>query len=142
MRFEHRENSLFGEMRQVDPKFGRTHPHADVAKVLGIPVTELDESLPIQSVSTGMWFTMVPFRSLATLQNLNISWHQMSAYLRDLGDNSFFYFVSREAVSPVRHAARAHDFLQRRRSRDRFGRGMLHGMGGAEWRAGRPISRG
>src|SRR5271170_4185792 len=34
VRFDHRENSLFGEMRQVDPKFGRSHPHADVAKVL------------------------------------------------------------------------------------------------------------
>ncbi len=100
VRFEHRDNSLFGEMRQVDPEFGRSHAHADVAKVLGVPVSELDESLPIQSVSTGMWFTMVPFRSLSTLQNLNISWHQMAAYLRDLGDNSFFYLVSREAVSP------------------------------------------
>jgi trans-2,3-dihydro-3-hydroxyanthranilate isomerase len=100
VRFEHRENSLFGEMRQVDPKFGRTHPHADIAKVIGVPVSELDESLPIQSVSTGMWFTIVPFRSLATLQRLTVSWHQMSAYLREVGDNSFFYFVSREAVSP------------------------------------------
>ena len=71
-----------------------------MAKVLGVPVSELDESLPIQSVSTGMWFTMVPFRSLATLQKLNVSWHQMAAYLRELGDNSFFYLVSRETVSP------------------------------------------
>jgi trans-2,3-dihydro-3-hydroxyanthranilate isomerase len=100
VRFEHRNNTLFGEMRQMDPKFGSTHLHADVAKVLGVPVSELDESLPIQSVSTGMWFTMVPFRSLATLQKLNVSWHQMAAYLRNLGDNSFFYLVSRETVSP------------------------------------------
>jgi len=100
VRFEHRDHTLFGEMRQVDPKFGRTHPHADVAKVLGIPVSELNEDLPIQSVSTGMWFTMVPFRSLATLQNLKVSWHQMAAYLQSLGDNSFFYLVSRETVSP------------------------------------------
>ena len=100
VRFEHRDHTLFGEMRQVDPKFGATHPHAEVAKVLGVPVSELDEDLPIQSVSTGMWFTMVPFRSLATLQKLNVSWHQMAAYLQGLGDNSFFYLVSRETVSP------------------------------------------
>jgi trans-2,3-dihydro-3-hydroxyanthranilate isomerase len=100
VRFEHRDNKLFGEMRQVDPKFGASHPHADVAKVLGVSVSELDESLPIQSVSTGMWFTMVPFRSLTTLQKLNVSWHQMSAYLQRPGENSFFYFVSRETVSP------------------------------------------
>ena len=100
VRFDHRDNRLFGEMRQVDPEFGPSHPHADVAKVLGIPVSELDESLPIQTVSTGMWFTMVPFRSLATLQNLKVSWHQMAAYLQGLGGNSFFYLVSRETVSP------------------------------------------
>jgi trans-2,3-dihydro-3-hydroxyanthranilate isomerase len=98
--FEQRDGQLFGEMRQVDPTFGRNHSHAEVAKVLGIPVAELDESLPIQSVSTGMWFTIVPFRSLATLQNLKVSWHQMESYLRGLGDNSFFYFVCRETVNP------------------------------------------
>jgi len=98
--FEQRDGHLFGEMRQVDPTFGRNHSHATIAEILGIPVAELDENLPIQSVSTGMWFTMVPFRSLATLQNLKASWHQMESYLRGLGDNSFFYFVCRETLDP------------------------------------------
>lgn len=98
--FEQRDGQLFGEMRQVDPQFGRNHSHAEVARVLQLPVAELDDSLPIQSVSTGMWFTMVPFRSLATLQNLKVSWNQMESYLRDLGDNSFFYFVCRDTVDP------------------------------------------
>ena len=98
--FEQRDAQLFGEMRQVDPQFGREHSHAEVAELLGLPMSDLDESLPIQSVSTGMWFTMVPFRSLATLQNLKASWHQMESYLRGLGDNSFFYFVCRETVDP------------------------------------------
>jgi len=98
--FQQRDGQLFGEMRQVDPQFGREHSHEEVAKLLGLPSSELDESLPIQSVSTGMWFTMVPFRSLATLQNLKVSWHQMESYLRGLGDNSFFYFVCPETVDP------------------------------------------
>ena len=54
-----------------------------------------------------MWFTMVPFRSLATLQKLNVSWHQMAAYLQGLGDNSFFYFVSRETVRRTLRCTRA-----------------------------------
>src|SRR5271167_2950025 len=81
VRFEQRDGLLFGEMRQSEPQFGRVHPHAEAAKVLGIPVAELDEDLPIQTVSTGMPFTMVPFRSLATLQKLNIGWGQMAPYL-------------------------------------------------------------
>jgi len=100
VRFEQRDSELFGEMRQVDPKFGRDHAHADIAKLLGLPVSELDDTLPIQSVSTGMWFTMVAFRSLGTLRDLKVSWHQMEGYLRAIGDNSFFYFVSRETVDP------------------------------------------
>jgi len=100
VRFAMRDNNLFGEMRQVDPKFGASHPHPDVAKVLGVPVSELEENLPIQTVSTGMWFTMVPFRSLATLQDLQVSWYQMAGYLEAIGDNSFFYFVCRDTVSP------------------------------------------
>jgi len=99
--FERRDGMDFGEMRQVNPKFGATHSHDDVARVLGIPVAELDGNLPIQSVSTGMWFTVVPFRSLATLQGLKLSWHQIEEYLRKLGDNSFFYLVSRETVDPA-----------------------------------------
>jgi trans-2,3-dihydro-3-hydroxyanthranilate isomerase len=99
VRFEHRENKLFGEMQQVDPTFGPSHTHEALAQVLGIPLSELDESLPIQSVSTGMWFTIVPFCSLKTLQTLNVSWHQMDPYLRKIGSNSFFYFVCRETVN-------------------------------------------
>jgi trans-2,3-dihydro-3-hydroxyanthranilate isomerase len=99
VRFETRNDNLFGEMRQVDPTFGPEHSHADIAQVVGVDVSELDESLPIQTVSTGMYFTMVPFRSLATLQNLAVSWQQMAPYLQTLGTNSFFYFVCRETVS-------------------------------------------
>ena len=101
VRFERREGLMFGEMRQAEPQFGRMHSHAEVAKVLGLPVSELDENLPLQTVSTGMPFTMVPFRSLATLQRLNISWYQMAPYLATIGKPAFFYFVCRETVDPT-----------------------------------------
>ena len=100
VRFEPRDGVDFGEMTQVDPTFGQSHSHAEVARVLGIPVSELDESLPIQTVSTGMWFTIVPFRSLVTLRELKIGWNQMAPYLQGLGTNSFFYFVCRETENP------------------------------------------
>src|SRR5271167_381454 len=100
VRFEQRDGLMFGEMRQAEPQFGRMHSHAEIAKVLGLPISELDENLPIQTVSTGMPFTMVPFRSLAALQKLNISWYQMAPYLATIGNPAFFYFVCRETVDP------------------------------------------
>ena len=100
VRFEQREGLLFGEMRQAEPQFGALHPHDVIAGVLGIPPGELDPSLPIQTVSTGLPFTIVPFRSLATLQKLQISWNQMAPYLAAMGNPAFFYFVCRETVDP------------------------------------------
>ncbi len=100
VRFEQRAGLLFGEMRQAEPQFGRLHDHADVASVLGVAVSELDDKLPIQTVSTGMPFTIVPFRSLQTLQKLAIGWNQMAPYLSTVGSPAFFYFVSRETVDP------------------------------------------
>ena len=90
---------VFGEMRQRDPKFGAVFPREEVARVLGIAVNELDPDLPIQTVSTGVPFTMVPFRSLATLQNLSANWSAMSDYLKDK-DSKFLYLVCRETVDP------------------------------------------
>ena len=101
VRFEQRDGLLFGEMRQAEPQFGRTHPHEDIASVLGLPIRELDDRLPIQTVSTGMPFTIVPFRSLQTLQNLAIGWNQMAGYLATIGNPAFFYFVCRETINPA-----------------------------------------
>jgi len=95
--YEHGE--VFGEMRQRDPEFGAVYPREEVARVLGIAVNELDPDLPIQTVSTGVPFTMVPFRSLATLQNLSANWSAMSQYLKDK-DSKFLYLVCRETVDP------------------------------------------
>ena len=100
VRFEQRDGTLFGEMRQAEPQFGRVHSREEVARVLGLEAAEIDPDLPIQTVSTGMPFTMVPFRSLATLQKVAVSWHQMSPYLATIGSPAFFYFVCRETVNP------------------------------------------
>ena len=100
VRFEQRDGLLFGEMRQAEPRFGQMHQPAKIAEVLGLPLTELDENLPIQTVSTGMPFTMVPFRTLATLQGLKVSWNQIAPYLSGIGSPAFFYFVCRETVNP------------------------------------------
>ncbi len=100
VRFEQRDGQMFGEMRQAEPQFGATHPHDSIAGVLGVPVADLDENLPIQTVSTGMPFTIVPFRTLASLQKLSIGWNQMATYLSTIGSPAFFYFVCRETVNP------------------------------------------
>ena len=116
VRFEQRDGRLFGEMRQAEPQFGPMHSHAEVAQVLGVEISELDESLPIQTVSTGMPFTMVPFRSLATLQKPQVGWQPDGAYLATIGSRWILLFRLPRNRRAQGHPACAHDFLQRRRS--------------------------
>ena len=89
----------FGEMTQVDPKFLGPHDRSAVANATGLPIEAFDDSLPIETVSTGVPFTMTPIRSLATLQNLHIDPKQTREYLARTGGR-FFYFVCRETADP------------------------------------------
>jgi len=94
----------FGEMRQRDPEFGARHDAETIARVTGLATRDIDTSVPIESVSTGLSYTIVPIKSLAALQNLRIDLQAGSEYLQKSG-GKFSYFVSRETVNP---AARLH----------------------------------
>jgi trans-2,3-dihydro-3-hydroxyanthranilate isomerase len=87
----------FGQMTQIDPTFGEQHDRETVAQALGIRAEDLDSSLPIQTVSTGVAFTITPVKSLAVMRNLRIDLQRASAYIEKSGGN-FFYFVSRETI--------------------------------------------
>ena len=95
-----RENGklVFGEMRQRDPEFGMVHEPAAVADALGLPLSGIDPSFPVQTVSTGMPFAIVPIRSLETLKTFSLFWPAAEEYLKKT-DAKFFYLVSRETVS-------------------------------------------
>jgi trans-2,3-dihydro-3-hydroxyanthranilate isomerase len=105
VRFEERPDApTFGEMTQVDPKFLDGHNRETVARVLGLSVDDFDPELPIETVSTGVPFTVAPIRSLGVLRNLHIDPRTAGEYLARTG-GKFFYFVCRETVDP---AARLH----------------------------------
>jgi trans-2,3-dihydro-3-hydroxyanthranilate isomerase len=87
----------FGEMTQMDPQFGKIHDRAKVADACGLSVEALDSSLPIQTISTGVAFTIVPVSSLATLQSMRVDFARADKYLSN-SDSKFFYFVSRQTV--------------------------------------------
>ena len=90
---------LLGEMTQVDPCFGQLHDREDVARATGLTVADLDPNLPIQTVSTGVPFVLVPLRSLAVAQALRFNWNNAAPYL-EKSDGKFFYFVTRETIDP------------------------------------------
>jgi trans-2,3-dihydro-3-hydroxyanthranilate isomerase len=105
VRFEQNDGQpTFGEMTQNDPVLGRIHDRDTIARVTGIPLEDIDTELPIQTVSTGVPFTVLPLRNLQAAQRLNINQASASEYLSD-SDGKFFFCVTRETVDP---AARLH----------------------------------
>jgi trans-2,3-dihydro-3-hydroxyanthranilate isomerase len=99
VRFSTRDGLPFGLMTQRDPEFTNKHSREDVARAAGLAIDDIADDLPIQTVSTGNAFAIVPLKSLAVLQKLSPTWANMKAYL-DKSDAKFFYFVSRETVNP------------------------------------------
>jgi len=89
------DGQVFGEMRQRDPEFGTPLSREDVARVIGIAVDEIPSEWPIQPVSTGLTFTIVPLRNRQTLSDLKFSYIQAADFLKKTGAN-FFYFLCPE----------------------------------------------
>src|SRR4249919_994144 len=89
------DGQVFGEMLQRDPEFGTPLSPDDVARVIGIAVDEISTEWPIQPVSTGLTFTIVPFRNRQTLSDLKFSYIQAAEFLKNTGAN-FFYFLCPE----------------------------------------------
>jgi trans-2,3-dihydro-3-hydroxyanthranilate isomerase len=99
VRFSTRDGLPFGVMTQRDPEFKQKHSREDVARASGLAVDDIADDLPIQTVSTGNPFAIVPLKSLAVLQKLSPAWASLKTYL-DKSDAKFLYFVSRETLNP------------------------------------------
>ncbi len=89
----------FGEMTQKNPEFGAIHHVEDVARLTGLSAADFGDCAPIQTVSTGVPFTIAALRSLKTLQDLRLDLNRSAEYLARSG-GKFFYFVCRETVDP------------------------------------------
>ena len=89
----------FGEMTQTDPVFGQVHDRQKIAKVTGVLFEDIDPEVPIQTVSTGVPFTLLPIRNLEAIRRLQINQQRASEYLAASG-GKFFFCVSRQTVDP------------------------------------------
>jgi trans-2,3-dihydro-3-hydroxyanthranilate isomerase len=104
----------FGEMTQLDPVFGKIHDRNKVAQVIGLRPEDLDPDLPIQTVSTGLAFVVVPIRTLRTLRSLHLDFDRNDAYLQAAGESALdFHYVTRDTGDP--------QVRLRARNIDRFG---------------------
>jgi trans-2,3-dihydro-3-hydroxyanthranilate isomerase len=92
------EQGVFSTMRQNDPTFGDIHDRAAIAAALNLSIDDLDPTLPIQTVSTGMPFCIVPLKSLEVAARLQILQPSARAYL-ERSDAKFFHCITRADAS-------------------------------------------
>jgi trans-2,3-dihydro-3-hydroxyanthranilate isomerase len=83
-------DGLFGEMKQRDPEFGAELDPAEVARLTGLAIEDLDPALPPQVVSTGTAFAIVVLRSSDALAGLQVKQEEATGWLRARGARWFY----------------------------------------------------
>jgi len=86
--------SVFGEMHQVEPVFGQIHDRATVADLIGIKPTDISDGWPVQTVSTGLPFAIVPIKRLSVLQSLQPDLKRIRGYFEKESVLTDFYYIT------------------------------------------------
>lgn len=83
---------------------------ADIARALGLAREDLDESLPIQAVSTGLKVLLVPVRALNDLSHCRVKQALLAEIYKRAGTNGVYAF-SRETLEVGEARAHARFFI-------------------------------
>jgi trans-2,3-dihydro-3-hydroxyanthranilate isomerase len=89
-----------GEMRQVPPVFGAVHDKDAVARLHNLLPGDISDEGPIQTVSTGLPFAILPLKNLNTLRSLRIDARKMNEYAARQEPKFGFYYVTRDTGDP------------------------------------------
>ncbi|NNF27613.1 MAG: PhzF family phenazine biosynthesis protein [Gemmatimonadetes bacterium] len=91
-------------MTQNPPEFGREIPAADVAPVLNVATSDLDDRFPCQVVSTGLPFLIVPMKDLGTVRRARLDYDAYDRLVEN-HDAPLVFFFAPEAYDPGFHIA-------------------------------------
>lgn len=91
----------FGEMHQIEPVFGGIHDRETVAGLMRIKSTDISDDAPIQTISTGLPFAIVPIKERRTLQSLRPDQEKIRTYFEHEPELTDFYYVTRDTQDPT-----------------------------------------
>lgn len=98
--FEYRQGKVDRVwMGQPRPVFGRQLDRAEVAVMLGLSASDVDEVLPVQEASTGFPFVMIPLRSLDAVRRAAVQREKYRALIETIQAKALLVFT-RETYSP------------------------------------------
>jgi len=70
-------------MRQINPIFGQTFDSGTISQVLSLDESEIDDRFPIQDVSTGVPFIIVPLKTLNAVKRAKIDRNKYFELIKD-----------------------------------------------------------
>jgi len=94
-----------GDIVWMTPKeavFGETFQPQDLAKLLTVDAGDIDSDFPIQSVSTGLPFVLLPLRSLEAVRRAGVVKDRWLDWVKDRPAKMVFVFC-RETIDPAHH---------------------------------------
>jgi trans-2,3-dihydro-3-hydroxyanthranilate isomerase len=89
-------------MQQVEPIFGETLDTNILASVLQLSESDFDTRFPIQEVSTGLPFTIVPLKSMESLKKAIINLEKYNDFITKVWAKGILVFCP-EGYSPEQH---------------------------------------
>lgn len=79
-------------MKQMEPTFGRRFDIQKIAEVLSLNESEIDERFPIEEVSTGLPFIVVPLKTLDTVKRALVEKERYFALIKDIDAKAILIF--------------------------------------------------
>jgi trans-2,3-dihydro-3-hydroxyanthranilate isomerase len=89
----------YGWMKQIEPTFGKPHPAETLAAILTLPVDDIDGRFPVQEVSTGLPFFIVPLKTIAALKTAKIDRDKYFTYIKDSSAKGILVFCPQTHVA-------------------------------------------
>lgn len=79
-------------MRQKSPQFGRIIPREEMAGILNLEVDDIDDRFPVQEVSTGIAFFIVPLKALKTVKAARIRHEKYFSLIKNTDAKAILVF--------------------------------------------------
>jgi trans-2,3-dihydro-3-hydroxyanthranilate isomerase len=89
-------------MKQIEPIFGKTFKPEVLAPILSLSPAEIDNQFPVEEVSTGLPFIIVPLKTIESLKRAKVSKDQYFNFIQETWAKAILVFCP-EAHTPKNH---------------------------------------
>jgi len=79
-------------MKQIEPLFGEVHKPEDIAPIINIRTEEINDNFPIQNVSTGIDFIIIPLKKLRSIKAASTNLNTYNEYFKGREPKPLFLF--------------------------------------------------